>query len=76
VLAAQGYAIERENKARGDVARFNAVLDEYLAAPAVTRRRLYYEMMEEIFTNMEGTVLVDNNLRNFLPLLNIDGQGR
>ena len=75
-LAAQGYAVERENRARGDVARFNAVLDEYLAAPAVTRRRLYYEMMEEIFRNMEGTVLVDNNLQNFLPLLNLDGQRR
>ena len=68
---AQGYAVERVNRARGDVARFNAVLDEYLLAPAVTRRRLYYEMMEYIFSNMEGTVLVDHNLRNFLPLLNL-----
>jgi len=73
VLVAQGYAVERVNRARGDVARFNAVLDEYLLAPAVTRRRLYYEMMEDIFRNMEGTVLVDHNLRNFLPLLNLDG---
>jgi len=74
VLAARGYAVERENRARGDVARFNAVLDEYLLAPAVTRRRLYYEMMEEIFMNMQGTVLVDHNLQNFLPMLNLGGQ--
>ncbi|MCL2600285.1 MAG: FtsH protease activity modulator HflK [Treponema sp.] len=74
VQVAQGYAVERVNRAHGDVARFNAVLDEYLMAPAVTRRRLYYEMMEEVFRNMEGTVLVDHNLRNFLPLLNLDGQ--
>ena len=72
VQAAQGYAVDRVNRARGGAARFNAVLDEYLLAPAVTRRRLYYEMMEEIFSNMEGTVLVDHNLRNFLPLLNLE----
>jgi len=71
VQVAQGYAVERVNRAQGDVARFNAVLDEYLLAPAVTRRRLYYEMMEEVFRNMEGTVLVDHNLRNFLPMLNL-----
>jgi len=40
----------------------------------VTRRRLYYEMMEHVFSNMEGTVLVDHNLRNFLPMLNLGGQ--
>jgi len=74
VQVAQGYAVERVNRARGEVARFNAVLDEYLQAPAVTRRRLYYEMMEYIFSNMEGTVLVDHNLRNFLPMLNLGGQ--
>jgi len=73
VLIARGYSVERVNRAHGDVARFNAVLDEYLLAPAVTRQRLYLEMMEDIFRNMEGTVLVDHNLRNFLPLLNLDG---
>jgi len=74
VQVAQGYAVERVNRARGDVARFLAVLEEYEQAPAVTRRRLYYEMMEEIFSNMEGAVLVDHNLRNFLPMLNLGGQ--
>jgi len=71
VLVAQGFEAERVNRARGDVARFLAVLEEYVRAPVVTRRRLYYEMMEYIFSNMEGTVLVDHNLRNFLPLLNL-----
>jgi hypothetical protein len=30
-------------------------------------------MMEEIFANMEGAVLVDHNLQNFLPMLNLGG---
>ncbi|MCL2043950.1 MAG: FtsH protease activity modulator HflK [Treponema sp.] len=73
VQVAQGYATERVNRARGDVARFNVVLDEYQRAPAVTRQRLYYEMVEEVFKDEEGTALIDHNLRNFLPMLNLGG---
>ena len=74
VQVAQGYATERVNKARGDVARFNSVLEEYQRAPVVTRQRLYYEMIEEVFKDKEGTALVDHNLRNFLPMLNLGGR--
>lgn len=73
ILVAQGYATERVNMARGDIARFNSVLAEYQRAPEVTRQRLYYEMMEEVFANEQGTTLIDHNLRNFLPLMNMGG---
>jgi membrane protease subunit HflK len=72
VQEAQGYKTERINKANGDVARFNAVYDEYRRAPEVTRQRLYYEMMEEVFKDEEGTVILDRNFDNFLPLRNLD----
>jgi membrane protease subunit HflK len=49
IQEAQGYKTERINKANGDVARFNAVYEEYRQAPEVTRQRLYYEMIEEVF---------------------------
>jgi membrane protease subunit HflK len=68
IQEAQGYATERVNRARGDVARFNSVYDEYRRSPEVTRQRLYYEMIEEVFKNEEGTVIIDRNLNNFLPL--------
>jgi membrane protease subunit HflK len=73
VLVAQGYAAERVNMARGDVARFNSVYTEYQRAPDVTRQRLYYEMIEEVFKDEKGMTLVDRNLRNFLPLMNLQG---
>jgi membrane protease subunit HflK len=73
VLVAQGYAAERVNMARGDVARFNSVYAEYQRAPEVTRQRLYYEMIEEVFKDEKGMTLVDRNLRNFLPLMNLQG---
>jgi len=73
IQEAQGYATERVNRARGDVARFNSVYEEYRQAPDVTRQRLYYEMIEEVFRNERGMTIIDRNLQNFLPLLNLGG---
>ncbi|MDR2746694.1 MAG: FtsH protease activity modulator HflK [Treponema sp.] len=72
IQEAQGYKTERINKANGDVARFNAVYEEYRRAPDVTRQRLYYEMIEEVFKNEEGTVILDRNFDNFLPLRDLN----
>lgn len=73
VQEAGGYATERVNRSRGDAARFEAVLGEYASAPATTRTRLYIEMMEDLFTEEDGTLLIDRELDNFLPLLNLQG---
>jgi membrane protease subunit HflK len=74
VQEAQGYKTERINRANGDVARFNAVYEEYRRAPEVTRQRLYYEMVEEVFKGEEGTVLLDRNFDNFLPLRDLNAR--
>ena len=76
VQIAQGYAAERVNRANGDVARFNSVYDEYRRSPEVTRRRLYYEMIEEVFKDDEGMTIIDRNLDNFLPMMNLQGAAR
>ncbi|MDR0316520.1 MAG: FtsH protease activity modulator HflK [Treponema sp.] len=76
IQSAQGYAAERVNRANGDVARYNSVYAEYRRSPEVTRQRLYYEMVEEVFKEEEGTVIIDRNLRNFLPLMNLQGGSR
>ena len=73
VLVAQGYAAERVNRAKGDVARFNSVYDEYRRSPDVTRQRLYYEMIEEVFKDADGMTIIDRNLNNFLPMMNVRG---
>jgi len=74
IQVAQGYATERVNRARGDVARFNSVYTEYYRAPEVTKQRLYYEMIEEVFKNEDGMTVIDRNLDNFLPLMNLGGK--
>jgi modulator of FtsH protease HflK len=67
IQIAQGYAAERVNEARGDVARFSSVLEEYKKSKDVTRTRLYYEMIEDVFTGQEKSDLIDKNLKNFVP---------
>ncbi|NLM00202.1 MAG: FtsH protease activity modulator HflK [Treponema sp.] len=71
VLIAQGYASERINKAKGDVARFNAVYDEYRKSSGITRERLYLETMETIFKSQKNSTLIDKNLDNMLPVKNL-----
>jgi membrane protease subunit HflK len=76
VQVAEGYAAERINHAQGDVARFNAVYEEYRRAPDVTRQRLYYEMIEDVFKDDSNTALIDRRFENFLPFRDITQGGR
>ncbi len=49
----------RINEAVGQVARFNAMYEEYLKYPTITKQRMFYETMEEILPSLkviiEGT---------------------
>ncbi len=74
ISAADGYAKKRVNEAEGDVASFEALLIEYTAAPEITRRRLYLETMSEILPNLGKTVIIDEETKGLLPLLNLGGQ--
>jgi len=74
VLIAQGYAAERVNRAKGDVARFNSVYEEYRINQEVTRQRLYYEMIEDVFKDDSNTALIDRRFTNFLPFRDLNSQ--
>ncbi|GHU27681.1 HflK protein [Spirochaetia bacterium] len=76
IQEAQGYATERINNARGEIARFDSVYEEYRKAPAITRQRLYYEMIEEVFADSKNTTIIDRNFDNFLPLQNLSSGSR
>jgi membrane protease subunit HflK len=53
------------------VVAFEALLEEYLKAPEVTRRRIYLETMAEILPNLGKTVILDEEAQGLLPLLNL-----
>jgi len=72
IREADGYRLKRINEAEGDVARFNALLTEYIKAPEVTIRRIYIETMEAVLPNIKTKVIIDTSTNNILPLLNLD----
>ncbi|MDO9567527.1 MAG: FtsH protease activity modulator HflK [Candidatus Desulfaltia sp.] len=74
IQAAEGYALDRINRAKGDAARFTAVYNEYIKAKDVTKRRLYLEMIQELFPKLGQKYIIDSEQKNFLPLLNLGKQ--
>ena len=72
IQAAEGYAEQRVNEAEGDVSRFNAVFDEYLKAPQVTKQRLYLETMKEVLPQLGRKIILDQELSRVLPLLQLE----
>jgi modulator of FtsH protease HflK len=72
IRAAEGYAKQRVNEAEGEVAAFNALLAEYNKAPEVTRRRLYLETMAEVLPKVKNKVIVGDEVKGLLPLLNLN----
>ena len=69
IRAAEGYRFKRVNEAEGDVAAFSAVLEQYIKAPDVTRTRLYLETMEDVLPETGPKIIVDDSLRQLLPVL-------
>src|SRR6516165_8622701 len=69
IRAAEGYRFKRVNEAEGDVAAFSAVLQQYVKAPEITRTRLYLETMGEILPQTGQKIIVDESLRQLLPIL-------
>ncbi|PIE74538.1 MAG: FtsH protease activity modulator HflK [Deltaproteobacteria bacterium] len=71
IRQAEGYALDRINRAKGDAERFTAVYNEYKKAKDITKRRLYLEMMNELLPQMEEKYIIDEDQKNILPFLNI-----
>ena len=74
IRGAEGYALSRVNEAQGNADRFNALLSEYLKAPEVTRQRIYLETMAEILPAFERKIILDDNVGQLLPLLQLDSK--
>ncbi len=67
---ALAYKEQRIRKAQGDANRFLAVLSEYNKAEDVTKKRLYYEAMENILTRSnDKLILPEGTAEHMLPFL-------
>lgn len=59
----------RINEAEGQVARFNAIYEEYTKNPLITKQRMFYETMEELLPSLK--IVIDDGsggVDKFLPL--------
>ena len=54
---AEGYRAQTVNEAEGEASRFVAVYEEYAKAPEVTRKRLYLETMERVFSRVDKVII-------------------
>ena len=66
----QGAEAQKESRiaeAEGQVARFNEIYAEYEKYPLITKKRLFYEKMEEILPGLK-VIITDGNTETMLPL--------
>jgi len=74
IKGAEGYALDRVNRAQGDASRFKAMYAEYAKAKDVTKRRLYLEMLRDLLPKLGEKFIIDADQKNLLPLLNLGKQ--
>lgn len=68
VNQANAYALQLTAKAQGEAAAFDKVYEQYKLAPEVTRRRMYYETMEQVLSKVDKTVIEAPGVTPYLPL--------
>lgn len=60
---------ERINEANGQVARFNSMYEEYIKYPEVTKKRMFYETMENVLPDVKVIIeSSDGTTNTILPL--------
>jgi membrane protease subunit HflK len=65
---ARAYEQQVLERARGDTAAFDKIYEQYKLAPGVTRKRLYYETMEGVLSNIDKTIVEARGVTPYLPL--------
>lgn len=58
----------RINEAEAEVAKFNAMYEEYIKNPEITKKRMFYEAMEDVLPDMK--LIIDNGsgVQKVLPI--------
>lgn len=67
IQAAEAAKASRIAEAEGQVSRFNKMYEEYQKYPLITKKRLFYEAMEDLLPDLD-VVVTDGNTQSILPL--------
>lgn len=68
ISQAQAWSQQKVALAQGDAAQFDKVYAQYKLAPEVTKRRLYYETMENVLSKNDKVVVEAGGVTSYLPL--------
>jgi len=70
---ALAYKVKRVEDAKGDVARFEKILETYKLGKEVTKTRLYLETLEKIMPNIEKTIIDEDIKNSLINIINKEG---
>jgi len=76
VLDAEAYAKQIVERAKGEADRFESVLTAYKMAPQVTRKRLYMDTMQDVFSRADKIIIDGSVAGKVLPYLPLDKVSR
>ena len=66
---ANAYSPQLTQNAQGEATAFDKVYVQYRLSPDVTRRRMYYETMEEVLSKVDKTIIeAPGGVTPYLPL--------
>ena len=66
---AEAQKTERINEATAQVARFNAMYEEYIKNPTITKERMFFEAMEEVLPDLKVIIESPNgDMQTFYPI--------
>ncbi len=71
---ARAYALQLIAKAQGEATAFDKVYEQYRLSPDVTKRRMYYETMEQVLSKVDKTIVEAPGVTPYLPLPEIKRQ--
>ncbi len=69
---AEAYKQSRIAEAEGQVARFNKMYEEYEKYPLVTKKRMFYETMEDILPGLK-VIITDGSTQTIYPVESFGG---
>ncbi len=72
VRESEGYAARRRAEAEGEITALLAKYESYRLAPDITRQRMYLETMEKVFSSGGKKIILDENLKSLLPMLDLN----
>ena len=72
IQLAEANKAARIAEAEGQVARFNQMYEEYKNYPYITKRRLFFEKMEELLPDSK-VIITDGDTQTMLPLESFTG---